>query len=339
MREAAAVLDTVSSILETAVILIDDDQVLLANEAARALRVVWDNELSAPELSRLARQAHRNASRITKDLDLPWGGTSRAVHAIAAPVHGTTYVVLLLADLQESRRLEAVRRDFIANVSHELKTPIGAMLLLAEALRGAADDPEALKNFTDRMLHEANRMSRLVQELLDLSKLQGGEPLPSLAITRVDDIVGDAVEPLLVRAAAAGINVEIGIKDDLAVMGDRRQLVTALTNLIENAIAYSPSGGRVGIGARNSRDDVRETVEIAVSDQGVGIEKADQKRVFERFYRVDTARSRATGGTGLGLAIVKHIMYNHGGRVTVWSQPGVGSTFTLHLPAATREPS
>lgn len=332
--EAAAVLATVSSTLETGVILLDDDDVLLANEAAAALRVVWGNELSAPVLTRLARQARRDGTRITSDVDLPWGATSRAVHAIAAPVPGTTYVVLLLADLQEARRLEAVRRDFIANVSHELKTPIGAMLLLAEALRGAIDDPEALKTFTDRMLHEAKRMSRLVQELLDLSRLQGGEPLPSLAAVRVDDIVRDAVDPLLVRADAAGITVEVGVSDDLVVMGDRRQLVTALTNLIENAIAYSPSGSRVGLGARRSHDDVRDTVEIAVSDQGVGIENADQERVFERFYRVDTARSRATGGTGLGLAIVKHIMYNHGGRVSVWSRPGVGSTFTLHVPAA-----
>ena len=337
--EAAAVLETVASTLETGVILLDDDDVLLANDAARSLRIVWGRELTSRALSRIAREARREGTRISHDVDLPWGASSRAVHAVAAPVPGTAHVVLLLSDLQEARRLEAVRRDFIANVSHELKTPIGAMLLLAEALRGATDDPVAMKNFTDRMLHEAGRMSRLVQELLDLSRLQGGEPLPSLDAVEVSGIIADAVDPLLVRADAAGIEVEIGNTDGLVVLGDRRQLVTALTNLVENAIAYSAPGAKVGIGARRQLDDGRDTVEITVSDQGVGIEDADQERVFERFYRVDTARSRATGGTGLGLAIVKHIMYNHGGRVSLWSRPGVGSTFTLHLPGATQLPA
>jgi len=174
-----------------------------------------------------------------------------------------------------------------------------------------------------------------VQELLDLSRLQGGEPLPSLAAILVRDIVADAAEPLQVRAAAAGIRLDIADSGDLAVLGDRRQLVTALTNLIENAIAYSPRGSKVGIGARRDVDeDGAEMATVSVSDEGVGIADADQERVFERFYRVDTARSRATGGTGLGLAIVKHVMANHGGRVTLWSRVGVGSTFTLHVPAA-----
>jgi len=338
--EAAAVLATVASTLETGVILLDDDDVLLANEAAIALRVVWSKELTSRALSRIAREARREGVRITRDVDLPWGASSRAVHAVAAPVPGTAHVVLLLTDLQEARRLEAVRRDFIANVSHELKTPIGAMLLLAEALRDAADDPVALKHFTDRLLHEAGRMSRLVQELLDLSRLQGGEPLPGLEPVQVADIIADAADPLQVRAEAAGIELEIGATEGLSVLGDQRQLVTALTNLIENAIAYSSAGAKVGIGARRQLDEAgTETVEISVSDEGVGIEKADQERVFERFYRVDTARSRATGGTGLGLAIVKHIMNNHGGRVTVWSRIGVGSTFTLHLPTAPHQAS
>lgn len=331
--ESAAVLATLAATLENGVILLDDDEVLLANDAAVALRVVWGRELTSRPLSRMAREARREGARITRDLDLPWGGSSRAVHAVAAPVPGTAQVVLLLTDLQEARRLEAVRRDFIANVSHELKTPIGAMLLLAEALRDATDDPVATKHFTDRLLHEAGRVSRLIQELLDLSRLQGGEPLPSMEAVRVAEIITEAAEPLQVRADAAGIALEIGDADALYVLGDRRQLVTALKNLIENAIAYSPQGGRVGIGARQHFDDEGATVEIAVSDEGVGIDKADQERVFERFYRVDTARSRVTGGTGLGLAIVKHIMNNHGGRVTLWSRPGVGSTFTLHLPS------
>ena len=323
---------TVAAALETAAVLLDEDDVLLANEAARALRVVAGRELTSRTLSRIARDARRKGHRITQDLDLPWGAAFRAVHVVAAPVPGTGQVVLLLSDLEEARRLEAVRRDFIANVSHELKTPVGAMLLLAEALRDATDDPVAMKHFTDRMMKEAGRMSRLVQELLDLSRLQGGEPLPAMEAVRVSDIVADATDPLQVRADAAGIALEIGSSAGLTIWGDRRQLATALTNLIENAIAYSAPGSRVGVGAKCEVDDGLATVVISVSDEGVGIEKSDQERVFERFYRVDTARSRATGGTGLGLAIVKHVANNHGGRVGLWSFPGVGSTFTLHLP-------
>jgi two-component system sensor histidine kinase SenX3 len=330
--ETAAVLATVAAALETGTVLLDDDEVLLANEAALALRVVFGRELTSRMLSRVAREARRTGVRITRDLDLPWGSSSRAVHVVAAPVPGTAQVVLLLSDLEEARRLESVRRDFIANVSHELKTPVGAMLLLAEALRDATDDPVAMKQFTDRMLHEAGRMSRLVQELLDLSRLQGGEPLPAMAAVRVGDILADATEPLQVSADAAGIALEIGPSNGLRVWGDRRQLATALTNLVENAIAYSARGSRVGVGAREYVEAGGLVVEISVSDEGVGIEKAEQERVFERFYRVDTARSRATGGTGLGLAIVKHIANNHGGRLSLWSSPGVGSTFTLHLP-------
>jgi two-component system, OmpR family, sensor histidine kinase SenX3 len=328
----AAVLATVAAALETGAVLLDDDDVLLANEAALALRVVYGRELTSRTVSRIAREARRTGQRISQDLDIPWGASSRAVHVVAAPVPGTAQVVLLMNDLQESRRLEAVRRDFIANVSHELKTPVGAMLLLAEALRDATDDPVAMKQFADRMMHEAGRMSRLVQELLELSRLQGGEPLPAMASVWVDDVIADATDPLLVPAEAAGITLEVGAAAGLAVWGDRRQLTTALTNLIENAIAYSTAGGRVGVGAKVKTEDGEVGVEIAVSDEGVGIEKDDQERVFERFYRVDTARSRATGGTGLGLAIVKHVANNHGGRVGLWSRAGVGSTFTLHLP-------
>lgn len=334
----AAVLATIASALDTGVILIDSDDVLLANEAALALRVVWRAELTSPTLRQLARDARQSGHRLMRDIELPWGASSRAVHVVAAPVPDSTQVALLLTDLQEARRLEAVRRDFVANVSHELKNPVGAILLLAEALRDAAEDSEARTHFTNRLLHEAARMSRLVRELLDLSRIQGGEPLPTLESVAVTDVIADAVEPLRVRADAAGIRLDVGAVDHLVVLGERRQLATALTNLIENAIAYSSRGARVGIGAacRTPEGDSAPQVEISVSDEGVGIAEEDQQRVFERFYRVDAARSRATGGTGLGLAIVKHIMNNHGGRVSVWSRLGVGSTFTLHLPEASR---
>lgn len=330
--DAGAVLATVAAALDSGAVLFDGEEVVLANEAARALRVVRGNRLTAPVLSAIVREARRQGVRITQDVDLPWGAGTRAVHAVAAPVPRTASVVLLLSDLEEARRVEAVRRDFIANVSHELKTPVGALMLLAEAVAEGAADSEAVQHFAERMVHEASRLSRLVQELLDLSRVQGGEPLPTPGTVAVADLLSETVDALRLRAEVADIRLELGDAGQLTVWGDRRLLVTALTNLIDNAIAYSTSGTKVGIGTRTAEVDGAEVVAIAVSDEGVGIEPADQERVFERFYRVDAARSRATGGTGLGLAIVKHIASNHGGRVTLWSRPGFGSTFTLFLP-------
>lgn len=331
--ESREILDTVLRSLEAAAIVTEGDRVVASNEAAAALRLVFDGRLTSGVLAQLAAESQRVGRRVVAEIELPWGETVRAVHAVAAPVLDSRRVVLLVTDVEESRRVEAVRRDFIANVSHELKTPVGAMLLLAEAIRDAQDDPAALTHFIDRLIHEANRLSRLVKELIDLSRLQGGDPLPELSEVRVSDIVSDAVEPLHVRAEAAGIRLEVAIPANLCVLGDRRQLATAVTNLVENAIVYSSRGGRVGVGARERVTPEGRIVEIAVSDNGIGIARADQERIFERFYRVDPGRSRATGGTGLGLAIVKHIVNNHGGRISVWSKPGTGSTFTLHLPA------
>lgn len=328
-----AELDAVFDALESAAIIAEGSRVLLSNDAAIALRLVWEKHLTSKELSLLAEESRARGQRISRELAIPWGDATRAVHAVAVPIPSSKRVVLLVTDIEESRRVEAVRRDFIANVSHELKTPVGAMLLLAEAIRDARDDPETLERFTERLHQEATRLSRLVKELLDLSRLQGGEPLPEMSEVVVTEIVSEALEPLKVRAESSGIQIDVSVSDELRVLGDRRQLVTAITNLVENAIAYSPSGSHVGIGAQLRVASEGRTVEISVSDSGIGIAPADQERIFERFYRVDAGRSRATGGTGLGLAIVKHIVHNHGGRISLWSKPGVGSTFTLHLPA------
>jgi two-component system sensor histidine kinase SenX3 len=330
--DAGAVLATVAEALESGAVLLDGDDVVLANEAAIALRVVLRRRLVSPVLSLLVREARRDSRRVAHDVDLPWGSGTRAVHAVAAPVPGTRQVVLLLTDLEEVRRVEAVRRDFIANVSHELKTPVGALMLLAEAVRDGIDDPAAALHFAERMVHEASRLSRLVQELLDLSRLQGGEPLPTLEVVPVADLIDEVDDSLRLRAETSGISIVTGDADGLLVWGDRRLLVTALMNLVDNAIAYSAAGTKIGIGARLVENEAADMIDIAVSDEGVGIPLADQERVFERFFRVDAARSRATGGTGLGLAIVKHIVNNHGGHVSLWSRPGVGSTFTMHLP-------
>ncbi len=315
-----------------AVVLDPTGEVVLANPAARQMGVVRGGRVVVEDLHRLARAARRDgeARHAVVDTRGRLGREPIAVSARVAPLVDSGYVALLLDDVTEGRRLEAVRRDFVANVSHELKTPVGALTLLAEAVQDAADDPEAIRRFAGRMQHEGTRLGRLVAELIELSRLQGAEPLPSPAVVDVDEIVAEAVDRTRLAAESAGIAVVSGGQSRLRVRGNEGQLVTALVNLVDNAIAYSPAGTRVAVGTRR-RDGY---VEISVSDQGIGVAERDLERVFERFYRSDPARSRATGGTGLGLAIVKHIATNHGGGVSVWSVEGSGSTFTLRLPVA-----
>ncbi len=241
---------------------------------------------------------------------------------------GEGFTVVDAGDESESVRLEATRRDFVANVSHELKTPVGALALLAEAVLDAADDPSEVRRFSNKILHESTRLGTLVSELIALSRLQGAERLPELTTVEVDGVVEEALGRCRVGAESAGIEVAVDEPSGLLLDGDRTLLVTALSNLIDNAIAYSPEDTSVSVSRRLSG----EFVEIAVTDRGIGIEPQFQERVFERFFRVDPARSRATGGTGLGLAIVKHVAANHGGDVKLWSRPGTGSTFTLRVP-------
>ncbi len=330
--DAAAVLATVAAALDTGAVLLDGYDVVLANDAAVAMRVVRGSRLVSPQLARLVHTARRTGRKTSEDVALAWGASTLAVRATAAPVTGTDQLVLLLKDVTEQQRVDAVRRDFVANVSHELKTPVGALLLLAETFRDGVDDPVDARRFADRMVHEAVRLARLVQELLDLSRLQGGEPLPPPTSVPVREVLSDAVDRVRLAADGAGVTIVVGAVGNLEVWGDGRSLVTAVTNLLDNAVGYSAAGTTVGVGARCRETDTATEVEISVKDQGIGIPAADLDRVFERFYRVDAARSRATGGTGLGLAIVKHIAGNSGGRVSVWSQEGVGSTFTLQLP-------
>jgi two-component system sensor histidine kinase SenX3 len=244
------------------------------------------------------------------------------------------HVLILAEDHTQARRVEEVRRDFVANVSHELKTPVGGISLLAEAVLGAKDDPAAVERFAERILVESSRLTRLVQEIVDLSRLQVADTLHEPELVDLGVIVAEAVDRVRVAAESRRIELSLVAEDGLRVFGDAELLSTAVTNLVTNAVNYSGSGTRVGIGVRRAGD----TVEVTVTDQGVGIPPAEQERIFERFYRVDAARSRATGGTGLGLAIVKHICNNHGGEVSVWSQEGRGSTFTMTLPAAADRP-
>jgi two-component system sensor histidine kinase SenX3 len=239
-------------------------------------------------------------------------------------------VLLLVDDRTEARRVEDVRRDFVVNVSHELKTPVGGLALLAEAVLEANDDPEAVARFARRMQVESMRLTRLVQEIVDLSRLEIAGTLHDPELVDVGDAAAEAIEQSRLLAGSRGSEIVSSLVREARVFGDADLLVTAIRNLIGNAINYSAPGARVAVSVRC----VDQLVEIAVADQGQGIPESEQARIFERFYRIDAARSRATGGTGLGLAIVKHICANHGGDVTVWSEPGHGSTFTMRLPEA-----
>ncbi|MEE1942282.1 ATP-binding protein [Streptomyces sp. TRM 70361] len=330
--------DTVLSVLRSSAVVLDEsDAVVKASSAAYALGLVRGGRLTVEPMLQMARATRRDGEIRQTDLDVPRRGTGRgealAVSARVAPL-GSRLVLLLVEDMTEARRIEAVRRDFVANVSHELKTPVGALSLLSETVMDAADDPEAVQRFAGRMQKEATRLTNLVQELIDLSRVQNDNPLEDSEPVRVDELVAEAIDRCRQPAGAKQITMATGGTAGLHVWGNRGQLAAALGNLVENAVNYSPSRTRVGISGRRVAAPGGDMIEIAVTDQGIGISDRDKDRIFERFYRVDPARSRATGGTGLGLAIVKHVAASHGGEVTVWSAEGQGSTFTLRLPEA-----
>ncbi len=329
----ASVLSVLSS---SAVVLDSEDRVLQASVAARAYGLVREDELVVQELLALARQVRRDGEIREGDLEVSTKGangrtTSLAVRVapLGAAVGGGGLVLLLIEDQTESRKVEEVRRDFVANTSHELKTPVGALALLAETVEDAADDPEAVRRFAGRMRQEAARLTNLVQDMITLSRIQAAEPVPDPVPVKLDDVVAEALDRCRMRASARGIELVATGGHGLSVLGDEDLLITALRNLLENAVAYSPDKTRVDVSVTLAHGDA---VEISVADQGIGIPERDLERIFERFYRVDPARSRATGGTGLGLAIVKHVTAAHGGKVTVVSTEGAGSTFTLRLP-------
>jgi two-component system sensor histidine kinase SenX3 len=236
--------------------------------------------------------------------------------------------LLVIRDITERERVEQMRRDFVANTSHELKTPVGAVSLLAEAIESAADDPDQVRNFASRLSAEASRLALLTSRIMNLSKLQSADELTEERVVAVDEVVASALDAHAIQAKSAGVEVVRGGTRGLYVRGDAQVLGEAVGNLIANAIAYSTVGSSVGVGLKL----VDGVVEIAVTDRGIGIAEGDQDRIFERFYRADQARSRRTGGSGLGLSIVKHAAQRHGGEVVLWSRPGRGSTFTLRLP-------
>jgi len=319
----------VLSVLRSSAVVVDDaDVVLKASAPAYAMGLVRGTSLLSTDLADLVHLVRRDGQiRETELLMSRPGLPSRHVTARVAPL-GARLVLALVEDRTRERRVEAVRRDFVANVSHELKTPVGAIRLLAEAVHDAADDPEAVKRFSDRMLTESDRLSRLVQQVIELSRLQGDEPLEQPMPVALDEVIKVAVDTSAIDADSKRISIVTGGSPQLQVFGSEEQVTAAVANLVANAVSYSDPDSTVLVSTK-ADDDM---VEISVVDQGIGIPPQEIDRIFERFYRVDPARHRSTGGTGLGLSIVKHVAATHGGDVRVWSAEGQGSTFTLTLP-------
>ncbi|WP_431679302.1 sensor histidine kinase [Kitasatospora sp. KL5] len=336
--------DTVLSVLRScAIVLGEGDEVVKASSAAYAMGLVRGGAMAVDPMLSLARATRRDGEIRQVELEVPRPGGARAAEPLAVSVRvaplGSRLVLVLVEDLTERRRIEAIRRDFVANVSHELKTPVGALSLLSEAVADASDDPEAVQRFAGRMQIEATRLASLVQEIIDLSRVQDDQRLVDPEPVPVDELIAEAIDRCRQPAAAKQILIAAGGTGGLYLHGNRGQLAAALGNLVENAVNYSPPRTRVAIATRRISSAAvlgeadGELIEISVTDQGIGISEKDRERIFERFYRVDPARSRATGGTGLGLSIVKHVAASHRGTVAVWSVEGQGSTFTLRLPA------
>ncbi|MGI9085895.1 MAG: sensor histidine kinase [Aeromicrobium sp.] len=323
--------EDVLAVLSSSAVIVDAaDNIVQVSAPAVAMGLLSDDRLP-DELMALVHQVRRDGQVREAEVMLDQRrGIITHVHARVAPL--TSRLVLVLADDRTRvERVEAIRRDFVANVSHELKTPIGALNLLAEAVSEAKDDPDAVVRFAARMHTESERLTRLVQQIIDLSRLQNDTLSDEASVVKVDELVAEACEHSATEAERKGIQIATAIEPELLVHGDRAQLHAAVSNLVENAVTYSPEGSRVAVTAELAEED--DDVRITVADNGIGIPSDEIDRIFERFYRVDPARARSTGGTGLGLSIVKHVAASNGGNVKVWSEPGSGSTFTLVLPS------
>jgi two-component system, OmpR family, sensor histidine kinase SenX3 len=316
------------------------DEVIEASDAARNLGLVRGTRVVVSQLLELVRMVRRDGMAQAQQVEVARDSRAASTYlSVRVAPLGEDLILLLAEDETSARRIEQTRRDFVANISHELKTPIGAVSLLAEAVEDAAEDPPAVRRFASRMGIESARLSDLVNQIIDLSRIQADNPLVEPEVVDVDDVMAEAVDRCRVDAERHHVSLTVAGTPGCRVLGSARQLGIAVANLVENAVIYSDPGARVVVAAhvQARRDD--DYVEITVSDNGIGIPPAEQSRIFERFYRVDYARSRANGGTGLGLAIVKHIAAAHGGEVTVWSQVGQGSTFTIRIPAHLRGPA
>lgn len=331
-RKLPYLLTTVLNQLDGASLVVAPGEVaIFTNLEAEKLGILRDGRIQSEELLASIRVVRRTNAKQTGTIEIargPIGEGKREITVTLIPLTESELVLVLLRDESEAQRVHDVRRDFVANISHELKTPIGALSLLSEAVLGAKEDSEAVTRFAARMQIESKRLTDLVQEIIQLSRVQDSDPLKEPQLLSSDDIIKEALDQCRTTADSRKITLTFQDSEDAMILGDRDQLTMAIHNLIENAINYSPADTKVAV----STSVENNIITISVADQGIGIPDADIERIFERFYRVDPARSRETGGTGLGLSIVKHIINKHGGEISVWSSENVGSTFSIRLP-------
>jgi two-component system sensor histidine kinase SenX3 len=324
-------LEALGQLDQNALVLAPGEVIVFASENIDHIGILRDGLIQSQELLAIIRVVRRTNIKQTGTIDVPRGPIGEGRHELTVkviPLIREQLVLVLLSDESQAQRIQDVRRDFVANVSHELKTPIGALLLLSEAVLGAKDDPAAVEKFATRMQIESKRLTDLVQEIINLSRLQDSDPLSVPSELNVQDLVNEAIDQSQVGADSRKIEILNGEIANGVVLGDRDQIIMAIQNLVENAVNYSPEGTKVTVSS-GIEDGI---VTISITDQGIGIPENEKDRIFERFYRVDPARSRQSGGTGLGLSIVKHVATKHGGEVSVWSVENVGSTFSLKLP-------
>ena len=326
-----ALIAVLNSLNRESIILDASGNIIFETNKTSLLNLVSEGKVTSEELSALVRVVRRTGKSQEGSIEVargPIGKGKRELQITATLISPDGSVLILVDDEGEKQRVDAVRRDFITNISHELKTPIQALTLNSDALLEVKNEPEKVILFANKIKTQANRLNDLVQEIINLSKLQDSDPLDMAAQVDITNVINEAVDQCEALAQARNVLIDIGDVKNAAVTGNREQLVMAVHNLVENAINYSPEKTRVTISTKVES----QIIEILVKDQGIGIADENLDRIFERFYRVDPARSRATGGTGLGLSIVKHVVKNHGGDVKVWSAPGVGSTFAIRLP-------
>ena len=324
-------LKTLNTLDRDSLILDKNGNAIFTTNNIDKLNILKDGKIFSEEFLALIRVVRRTGEKQEASFELPRGPIGegkREIQVSISMLSENGLVLIIIDDEGEKQRIDAVRRDFITNISHELKTPITALSLNSDALLEVKNDPDQVVRFADRIKQQAGRLNDLVQEIINLSKLQDADPLDVARNVNILDVVKEAINQCETNAEARKISINLEKEDAAVVLGNRDQLVMAVHNLIENAINYSAAGTNLTIVVEVNE----EIVEITVKDQGIGIAQSEIDRIFERFYRVDPARSRATGGTGLGLSIVKHVAQNHGGEIKVWSAPGVGSTFSLRLP-------
>ena len=323
-----------AALRSTVVVLDEDDEVLRASASAYTFNIVHDDEVCEPQVAEMVARVRATGEAQDAEIAVARGrvtGAGQFYLRVRVARIGRGRVLVLIEDRTADKRVEDMRRDFVINVSHELKTPVGAISLLAETVENNVDDPALVRDYIGRVRKETHRLGVLVQEIIELSRLQEGDALVEPEDVSVDAVIAESFDRVRVEAEAKEVALVAGGTPDLHVLGDATLIATAVRNLLDNAIRYSEPRTRVSVGVSTDPAD-GDLVRIAVVDQGIGIARDAQERVFERFYRVDKGRSRATGGTGLGLSIVKHVAADHGGTVELWSTPGRGSTFTLVLP-------